>query len=210
MRRLFVVRPCRNDRFNPALDQLISKRVAVIASICNQPLGLLVRHANRIQRMRDQFHFRRRGRVQVCSQRSTRAIDHHQPLCALAAFGLADFVAPFFAGAKLPSAKHASQRSLSLSSSSISNARHKFKNTSCSSQSRKRRQQVDELPYSFGSADQGAPVHAIHKMPSKHFRSSTGGRPPFLRSVRAGMWMRIFSHCLSVTPSQPIWAVYGF
>jgi hypothetical protein len=31
-----------------------------------------------------------------------------------------------------------------------------------------------------------------------------------LRSVRAGMWTRIFSHCLSVTPCQPIWAVYGF
>jgi len=160
--------------------------------------------------MRHQLHFRRRGRVQVCSQRSTRAIDHHQPLCALAAFGLADFVAPFLAGAKLPSAKHSSQHNLSSSSSSASNARHRFRNTSCSSQSRKRRQQVDELPYSFGSADHGAPVHAIHKMPSKHFRSSTGGRPPFLRSVLGGMWMRIFSHCLSVTPVQPISAVYGF
>jgi hypothetical protein len=31
-----------------------------------------------------------------------------------------------------------------------------------------------------------------------------------LRSVLGGMWMRIFSHCLSVTPVQPISAVYGF
>jgi len=48
MGRLFVVRPCRNDRLNAPLDQLASKRVAVIASICNQSLGLPAWHTHRV------------------------------------------------------------------------------------------------------------------------------------------------------------------
>ena len=54
----------------------------------------------------EELDLRRGRRVQVCSQRSTRAIDQYHPLGSLAAFGLADFGAPFLAGAKLPSMKH--------------------------------------------------------------------------------------------------------
>src|SRR5918911_2327856 len=40
MRRHSVVATCRNDRLNGTLDQQGSHRIAVIATVCNQPLGL--------------------------------------------------------------------------------------------------------------------------------------------------------------------------
>lgn len=210
-----IVRAGWNDRLNASLCQRLAKFVAVVAFVGNQSFGMLSRSAgamllrdgNRIQGGFKQLHLRRRRRVQVCSQRSTRAIDHHHPLCSLPAFGLADLSAPFFAGAKLPSAKHSSQSSLSASFSSANNARHMFRNTPPASHSFKRRQHVLALPYSFGSAAQGDPVQAIHRMPSKHFRSSAAGRPPWGRSGRAGTCFRILAHCSSLTPFQPIRAV---
>jgi hypothetical protein len=39
-------------------------------------------------------------------------------------------------------------------------------------------------------------------MPSKHLRSSKGGRPPFRLRRRLGKCSLIASHCLSVTARQ--------
>ncbi len=214
---LRVVGASRNDRLNAALDQRRTQRVAVIATIRHQTVGSSSRsaramgssHGDRVQGGLEPFHFRRGRRVQVNSQRSTRAIDHHHPLCALAAFGLADFSPPFFAGAKLPSAKHSSHRIFSASLSSAKKARHMFRKTSPSSHSCRRRQQVVGLPYVLGNAAQGEPVQAIHKIPSKHLRSSAGGRPPLGRLGRVGKCLRIRSHCVSVTPCQAIRPFYG-
>ena len=217
MGRLWVVGSSRNDRLNAALDQRRTQRVTVVATICHQTVGSPPRparamssgHGDRVQGGFEQFHFRRRRRVQVNSQRSTRAIDHHHPLCALAAFGLADFSPPFLAGAKLPSAKHSSHRIFSASLRSARKARHMFRKTSPPSHSCRRRQQVVGLPYVLGNAAQGEPVEAIHKIPSKHLRSSAGGHPLFGRFGRVGRCSRIRSHCVSVTPCQAIRPFYG-
>jgi hypothetical protein len=138
----------------------------------------------------------------VCSQRSTRAIDQKHPLGTLALLGLADSGAPFFAGAKLPSPKHSSQRTFSASFSSARKARHSASNVPSSSHWRRRRQQVLELPYWRGSAFHGAPVHRIHRMPSKHFRGSAAGRPPRALSLRRGSSGAILAHCASL--SRPL------
>ena len=63
------------------------------------------------------------------------------------------------------------------------------------------RQQVVELPYWLGSSLQGAPVH---RMPSKHLRSSVQGRPPFALGLRGGRWDWISFHCRSVRPRHAI------
>ena len=62
--------------------------------------------------------------------------------------GLADSGAPLFAGAKLPSPKHSSQRTFSASFKSASKARHGASSVPSSSHCRRRRQQVVELTIS--------------------------------------------------------------
>jgi hypothetical protein len=134
----------------------------------------------------------------VCSQRSTRAIDQKHPLRTLAALGLADSGAPFFAGAKLPSPKHSSQRTLSASFSSARNARHSASSVPSSSHCRSRRQHVVGLPYSRGNVFHGAPVHSTQRMPSKLLRESAGGRPPRGSRLRRGKCGAIRAHCASL------------
>jgi hypothetical protein len=150
----------------------------------------------------EQLGLARTGRVQVCSQRSTRAIDQKHPLGALALLGRSDSGAPPFAGAKLPSPKHSSQRTFSASFKSARKPRHKASNVPSSSHWRSRRQQVLELPYWRGNALQGAPVHRIHRMPSKHLRGSAEGRPPRGLPLRRGRCGAIRAHCASL--SRPL------
>src|SRR6516225_9809495 len=92
------------------------------------------------------------------------------------------------------------------SSNSLRNARQISSQISCSSQSRKRRQQVEGEGNSSGKSHQRAPLRKIHKMPSSTLRSSAGGRPPCGRFLRLGSKGRIFSHWASVN-SRPYRAI---
>jgi hypothetical protein len=207
MGRLLIVTPCRDDRLDTAPFERLAQRITVVATISNEPVRTLARSprlacppdGHRVECLLQQLHFRRGSRVHECSQRSTRAIDQNHPLRALAALSLADFSAPFFAGAKLPSAKHSSQRIFWRSLSCAKKARHSSSKVPLSSHSRSLRQQVEGLPYWRGNSLHCAPVQRIHRMPSKQRRSSTRGRPPFALGFRWGRCGRIFSHCLSVT-----------
>jgi hypothetical protein len=144
--------------------------------------------------------------VKVVSQRKTRAVDHHHPLRPLAPLGLADGGAPFFAGAKLPSKKDSLQFICCRSFSSPRKVRQIFSQTSCSSQSRSLRQQVEGEGNSSGKSCHRAPLRKIHKMPSSTLRSGAGGRPPRGRDGRLGSNGRIFSHWASVN-SRPYRAI---
>jgi hypothetical protein len=181
MGRFLVVPPSRDDRLNPQPGQAGSQRVAVIASIRDQALGPLAGASglprpadrDRVERFLEAGDLHRGRRVQVCSQRSTRAIDQNQPLCTLAPLGLADLGPPFFAGMKPPSAKDSSQRIFSRSFRRARKARQSVGSTPVSSHCLSRRQQVLGLPYRRGSSLHGAPVQRIQRMPSKQRRSST-------------------------------------
>lgn len=202
-----IVAPSRYYRLNATPLECLAKRVRVIAPVCYEPIGTLAwspgsvgaPHSYGIERMFEQLHLRRGCRVQVCSQRSTRAIDQNHPLRTLAPLGLAHFRAPFLAGAKLPSAKHSSQRILSRSLSFARKTRHISSNAPLSSHSRSLRQQVEALPYSLGSSLHCAPVHSTHNMPSKQRRSSARGLPPLGLGLCRGRCGIISSHCLSVS-----------
>jgi hypothetical protein len=135
----------------------------------------------------------------VCSHRSTRAIDQKHPLRTLASLGLPDLDAPFFAGAKLPSTKHSSQRNFCRSFNSARNARQSRSSVPSSSQVRSRLQQVVGLPYRRGSSLHGAPVQRTQRMPSKHFRSSIRGRPPRGLGEWTGKCSARRAHCTSVS-----------
>src|SRR5437762_521652 len=105
MRRYSIVLPTRDDRFDLPIDQQRSRRITVIAAICNQPLRLVRAtprtlssfHLDAVERSFKEFDLRRGSRLHAYSERSTLAICQYHKLCPLAAFGLAHTVAPFFA-----------------------------------------------------------------------------------------------------------------
>jgi hypothetical protein len=141
-----------------------------------------------------------RGRTgKLNSQRNTLAACHHHPLRTLSAFGLSDACAPFFAGAKEPSAKVSSQFRRPESSSSPRNFRQMLSHTSSSSQSLSLRQQVLGDGYCAGRSFQRAPDRSTHKIPSKQRRSSARRRPPAAERLTLGNKGSIFFHCSSVS-----------
>ena len=200
-----IIAPVGANQLDVALSQSLAKRVTVIRFIGDDPMRLFTgttsaftRHGNLVYRFFKQRDLARGCRVQVVSQRNTLAVDHHHPLRTLAFLGLSDAFAPFFAGAKLPSTNASLQSSCPLSSSSVKKARHAFNQTPCSSQSFKRRQQVEGLGYLSGKSAHGAPVRRIHKIPSKTLRLSAQGRPPLRDFGGWGNNASSFFHCLSV------------
>jgi hypothetical protein len=204
----FMGAASRHNRVDAAPGQARAQGIAVIAPIRNQSLRSFAGaswfsgapNSDGVERLFEKRHFRRGCRFQVCSQRSTRAIDQNHPLCTLAAFRLPDFGPPFLAGMKLPSTKHSSQRIFCWSLSWAKKARQSLRSMPLSSQCLSRRQQVLELPYRRGSSLHWAPVHRIQRIPSKQRRSSTRGRPPRGDRFGSGRWTRIASHCCWVSP----------
>jgi len=200
-----VVAPVGANQVNAFVSQTFTQRVAVATSVGNQSLWFFSRsasalagHSNIVQRFFEERDFVRGRRVQVVSQRNTFAVDHHHPLRSLAAFGLSDAFAPFFAGAKLPSANASLQSNCPRWSSSERKARHASSHTSSSSQSLSLRQHVEGLGYRLGKSAHGAPVLNIHKMPSNTLRLSAHGLPPRLDFLCFGSNDSIFCHCASV------------
>jgi hypothetical protein len=197
----------RSDQLNAACRQFCAQRVAIVAAVGDEAEGLLPRtpgamassYPDRGECRRDELDLRRGRSVKVVSQRKTRAVDHHHPLCALAPLGLADSAAPFLAGAKLPSINASLQFNCCRSFSSPRKVRQISSHTSCSSQSRNLRQQVEGAGNSSGKSCQRAPLRKIHKMPSSTLRSFAGGRPPRSRGGRLGSKGRTFSHWASVS-----------
>ncbi len=204
----------RNDQLDTAPSELLPQRITVVAAVGDHPLRLLSRpagmmpspHPDRRERRLREFDFCRGCRVKAVSQRNTLAVDHHHPIRPLAPLGFSDRAAPFFAGAKLPSRNDSLHFSCWRSFNSLKNARQISSQTSCSSQSRKRRQHVAGEGNSSGKSHQRAPLRRIHKMPSSTRRLSTGGRPPRGRSAGFGSKGRIFSHWASVN-SRPYRAI---
>jgi hypothetical protein len=146
-----------------------------------------------------EHNFCRRGTFQPNSQRNTFTISQYHPLCAFTALGVADCIAPFLAGAKLPSRKASSHFSKPRPSKAPGNVRQALSQTPLSSHCFNRRQHVDGEGYSSRKKRHAAPVCSIHRMPSKQLRFGAGGRPrPSLRRFGSGNSGRINAHCSSV------------
>jgi hypothetical protein len=139
----FVVSTGGHDGLNTPPGQPRAQGMAVITPSRAQALGPLPRPAGfagapdgeRVEGRVEARDFRRGRRLQVCSQRRTRAIDQNPPLRPLAACRRADLGSPFWAGIKLPSAKHASQRRFCASLSGAKKARQSLSRTPVSSHS---------------------------------------------------------------------------
>jgi hypothetical protein len=157
-----------------------------------------------------QGHFVRRGRRQENSQRYTLAIGQYHAFRALATLRFTDCGAPFFAGKKVASIKHSSQRNSPCWSNVPSKARQASNQTPRSSHCRNRRQQVAGLGYCGGRSRHRAPDFSTQRMPSTHARLSAAGRPRRRFFFFCGNKFLIAAHCRSVSligelkPSLPI------
>src|SRR5579859_535951 len=169
----------RADEQDAFVEETPTQGIAVVGPVGDHAQWPLLRsspaaagHRNPVQSAFCQCYFPRTGRDQLASQRNTLAVDHHHPLRAFAALGFADALAPFLAGAKLPSRNDSLQSSLPRWSSSLRNCRQILSHTSRSSQCRSRRQQVLGLGYSLGKSRQRAPVLSTQRIPSSTWRLS--------------------------------------
>ena len=202
------------DQHHASPSQPLSQCVTVISLVGDHPQWFLpgtssvmpAAYADRRERLLGEAHFRRGCRVKGVSQRNTAAVDHHHPLRPLAPLGFSDFGAPFFAGAKLPSRNDSLHFNCRRSFNSLRNARQIFNQTPCSSQSRKRRQQVEGCGYFSGRSCQRAPLRRIQRIPSNTRRFSIQGRPPWRCLGGFGSKGAIFFHCVSVS-SGPLRAI---
>ncbi len=201
---LIVLAIWRNQ-FNGSFLQPFAQRVGVVSSVGDYAPGLLPRAAFRsrdadfLKRRFRKRNFCRRGTFQPNSQRKTLTVDQYHPLRSLAALGFTDRIAPFFAGAKLPSRNVSSHFSRPSPSRAPNRARHASSHTSSSCHCFNRRQQVAGEGNSSGRNRHAAPVCRIHRIPSKQARFDAHGRPrlSFLRRP-SGNNGPINSHCSSV------------
>lgn len=204
-RRLHAVRLVRTNQIDTSPSQAFAQRIRVGRLVVDQSFGIFSwsatssRHRHFLQCRFDQRRLVRARGGKLNSQRKTLAACHHHPLRTLSAFGLADAGAPFFAGAKLPSAKVSSQSSRPWSSSSPKNLRQMSSQTPWSSQSRRRRQQVLGDGYCLGRSFQRAPERSTQRMPAKHRRSSARRLPPADDRRSGGNSGWILFHCSSVS-----------
>ncbi len=204
--RLRPVGSVRRDELDPTIGEPRSMSVAVIGLVSDHALrsrsGSATpspRNTDHPERLLKERDLRRRGRVQVASQRNTLAVDHHHPLRTLSPLGATDSSAPPFAGAKLASTKDSLHLIRPRRSSSLKNARHMLSQTPASSHCRSRRQHVDPLGYPSGRSRHRAPVFKTQRIPSNTSRLSIHGRPPLRLFGSRGSCGSIFDHCLSVT-----------
>ncbi len=204
-RGLATIGLVRTDQIDASFLQSGTQRIRVGGLVVNQSARILPgspvssRDRNPFQRRLDQRRFVRGRTGKLNSQRNTLAACHHHPLRTLSAFGLSDAGTPFFAGANEPSAKVSSQSSRPCSSSSPRNFRHSVSQTSCSSQSRSRRQQVLGEGYCPGRSFHRAPLRSTQRMPSRQRRSSMRRRPPAADAFTFGNKGSILFHCSSVS-----------
>lgn len=200
-----IITPIRAYQFDTTLGQSFTKRVAVITLISNDSFRIfsgatwpLSWHGNSLDGWLQQLHLTRRGRIEMSTERDSLAIDHHHPLRTLSAFGLSNTRAPFFAEAKLPSAKVSSHSSWLCSSSSDKNLRQISSQTPCCSHCCNLRQQVVDDGYQSGKSFHRAPLRSIQIIPSNTSLLPMGLRPPFGDCLCFGNSGSSFFHCSSV------------
>jgi hypothetical protein len=159
-----VVLAVGRNQLNGPLLQSLTQRVGVVASVGDYAFRFLPRSALR-PRDADFFkrgfrkrNFCRRGTFQPNSQRKTLTVDQYHPLRPLAALGFTDRIAPFLAGAKLPSRNVSSHFSKPSASNAPNRARHASSHTPSSCHCFSRRQQVAGEGYSSGRNRHAAPV----------------------------------------------------
>jgi hypothetical protein len=191
---VLMLPPCGHEGCNPPVSQAGAPRMTVIATVRDQVLGPLAgppsfarpADGDRLEGHFEACHVRRGRRVHVGSQRRSRAINQHHPLGPLIPLGLPDVGPPCFAGTKLPSPKHSSQRRCCRSWNWARKARQSLKSTPVSSPALSRRPQGLGRPYRRGRSRHWAPVHRTRGDPPHSADRRRAGVPLGLTSSTRG------------------------
>jgi hypothetical protein len=188
----------RTDEFNVSRAKPFAQGVAIRCPVIDQAARSTANRAFLQQRL-DQIDFGVRSAGDINRQGETSTVNVEHDLGAFPLFGFANAVAPFFAGENVPSAKVSSQLTWLRALNRVSNRAQAARNTPDSVHSLIRRQHVLGDGKCVGKSFQRAPVRKTQRMPSRHGRGGTGGRPP---SSDGGSWgnrSAIKNHCSSVS-----------
>jgi len=185
-----------SDQLNVAFSgQPRIQRVAVIGLVSHHPLGQFVQNT-RIQRRLDPRYFMRARAADVHGERKTMSVCKAHDFGAFAPLGLAHTIAPFFAGAKVPSMKPSLRSMPPRSRRSSASAVRILANTPEWLHAWKHRWHVLLGGYRSGRSAHGAPVRRIQRIPLSTSRRSCGGRPDWPGpDLVLGMNGLIRSHC---------------
>ena len=195
-RLLTPVTLMRSDHLDIAfLRQPLIKFVAVISLITNYLLRNILKKTS-IKGIINKCYLMWASTGCVNGDRKTASVCKAHNLGSFAPFGLAHTIAPFFAGANVPSIKPSLKSMPPRSLRSLANAVRILTKTPDSVHSWKRRWQVLLGGYRSGKSAQGAPVRKIQRMPLRTARRSCGGRPDFPgRAFGFGINCSILCHC---------------
>lgn len=198
-RRFSPIHFVRSDHLHVSLvGQLFIQFVRVIRLVANDFLRQLFQHAS-VQSVVHQRHFMRASAACVHGERNTFSVDNAHDFSTFSAFGLANSIAPFFAGAKVPSMNPSLRSMPPRSRRSWARAMRTPSKTPSRDHFWKCRWQVLFVGYLSGKSFHGAPVRRIHKMPLSTLRGSTDGRPCRPGPLRGdGRYWEIRFHCSSV------------
>jgi len=186
----------RSDHLHASFfGQTSVQGIAVVGFVANQTLGKFVQKTG-LQRRVNKGHFMRASAGCANGERKTASVCKAHDFGSFAPFGLAHTIAPFFAGAKVPSIKPSLRSMPPRSRRSSARAVRILAKTPNSVHSWKRRWQVLFGGYREGRSAQGAPVRKTQRMPLSTARKSCGGRPDVPgRALGLGRYSTIRCHC---------------
>ena len=177
------------------LCQSLVKFITIISSITNDFFRDILKKTG-IKSLVNKRYFMRASTGCANGDRKTASVCKAHNFGSFAPFGLAHTIAPFFAGAKVPSIKPSLRSMPPRSFKSWANAVSILAKTPDSVHSWKRRWQVLFGGYLSGMSAQGAPVRKIHRMPLSTSLGFRGGRPDFPGlALGFGMNSAIRCHC---------------
>ena len=170
-RRLLSAFAMRADQFDAAfIVQSFAQGIAVCGAIVDQMVGDLVRNLQAIQGGLNQLHLAVVGGRQMDGERYAARVDNIDNFRSLAALGVGNSVAPFFARANQASAAASFQSIFPRSSSSLRSSNQSPSKIPIRVHSSKRRQQVLGEGKHFGNFDHWHPVISTYKIPSRQAR----------------------------------------
>ena len=186
----------RSNQLNAAFfGQSLIQCITVIRSVANHFFRHMLKKTS-IQRLVNQGYFMRSSAGCVNGDRKTKSVCEAHNFGAFAFFGFAHAIAPFFAGANVPSINPSLRSIPPRSFKSWASSASILAKTPDSVHSWRRRWQVLLGGYRSGRSAHGAPVRNIQRIPLRTDRKSCGGRPDVPGwALGFGKYSAIRSHC---------------
>ena len=176
-RGLLATSSMRCNLLNASAAESITKPICVRRFIIDQSLRTFPCDLN-LNQCLDRADLGNLSRHCECGDRQPLSFRHQQKFCSFTFLGLTHLKTPFFAGENVPSPIACDQSSNFRRSSAFTRRSQALTMTPDSVHWRCRRQHVVKEGYRSGKSCHRAPVFKTHRMPSRHCRAPTLGRPP--------------------------------